>query len=67
MKLLMAFAPLRLGYEKDWSTQKQHFSFGVGCIFPSMALDVSFRQNLDWVSERQLSLALKFFLDPYGA
>mgnify|MGYP001411582935 CR=1 FL=1 len=65
--LLMSFVPLRMGYEKDWDMDKQHLSAGAGCIFPSFAFDVAFRQNLDWVSERQLSFALKFFFDPYGA
>ena len=64
--LLMSFVPLRLGYEKDWESQKQHLSAGAGCIFASFAFDVAFRQNLDWVSERQLSFAFKFFFDPYG-
>ena len=63
----MSFVPLRLGYEKDWEVETQHLSAGAGCIFPTFAFDVAFRQNLDWVSERQLSFALKFFFDPYGA
>jgi hypothetical protein len=62
--LLMAFAPLRVGYENDWQTRKQHLSAGVGFIFPTFAMDIAFRQNLDWKSERQLSFAFKFFLNP---
>ena len=65
--LLMSFAPLRLGYENDRLTEKQQMSAGVGFIFPTFAMDVAFQQNLDWQSERQLSFAFKFFLDPYGA
>ena len=65
--LLMSFAPLRLGYENDRLTEKQQMSAGVGFIFPTFAMDVAFQQNLDWQSERQLSFAFKFVLDPYGA
>jgi hypothetical protein len=60
--LIAKMVPIRIGYTKDDDTNTHRWSLGTGFVTKSGAVDVGYRQNAHNPPERELTVALRFFM-----